>query len=88
MPARRDTKAKAETKLTRVRMSRGVTQEELADATGVSIATYSASSEDLTANRGGAGARPYCRPRPRRVCHHRDRVAATGSAWPVGACGP
>ena len=40
MPARRDTGAKAETKLARVRMSRGVTQEELAAAIGLSIATY------------------------------------------------
>ena len=40
MPARRDPGAKAQTKLARVRMSRGVTQEELADAIGISEPTY------------------------------------------------
>lgn len=40
MPARRDPGTKAETKLARVRMARGVTQEELADAIGISEPTY------------------------------------------------
>lgn len=40
MPARRDPGTKAETRLARVRMSRGVTQEELADAIGISEPTY------------------------------------------------
>jgi len=40
MPARRDPGAKPETKLARVRMSRGVTQGELADAIGISEPTY------------------------------------------------
>ena len=40
MPARRNPGTKAETKLARVRMSRGVTQEELADAIGISEPTY------------------------------------------------
>jgi transcriptional regulator with XRE-family HTH domain len=39
MPARRDPGTKPETKLARVRMSRGVTQEELADAIGISEPT-------------------------------------------------
>ncbi len=40
MPARRDPGTKAETRLARVRMARGVTQEELADAIGISVPTY------------------------------------------------
>ncbi len=40
MPARRDPGTKADTRLARVRMSRGVTQEELADAIGISGPTY------------------------------------------------
>lgn len=40
MPARRDPGTKAETRLARVRMARGVTQEELADAIGISEPTY------------------------------------------------
>jgi transcriptional regulator with XRE-family HTH domain len=40
MLARRDPGTKAETKLARMRMSRGVTQEELADAIGISEPTY------------------------------------------------
>jgi transcriptional regulator with XRE-family HTH domain len=40
VPARRDPDAKAETVLARVRMARGVTQEELADAIGISLPTY------------------------------------------------
>lgn len=40
MPARHDPGTKAETRLARVRMTRGVTQEELADAVGVSVPTY------------------------------------------------
>ena len=40
MPARRDPGTKAETKLARVRMARGVTQDELADAIGISEPTY------------------------------------------------
>lgn len=40
MPARHDPGTTPETRLARVRMSRGVTQEELARAIGVSIATY------------------------------------------------
>ena len=40
MPARRDPGWKLETKLARVRAARGVTQEELADAIGISIPTY------------------------------------------------
>jgi transcriptional regulator with XRE-family HTH domain len=40
MPARRDPGTKPETRLARVRMARGVTQEELADAIGISLPTY------------------------------------------------
>lgn len=40
MPARHDPGTLPETKLARVRMSRGVTQEELAGAVGISIPTY------------------------------------------------
>jgi transcriptional regulator with XRE-family HTH domain len=40
MAARRDPGTKVETKLARVRMSRAVTQEELADAIGISEPTY------------------------------------------------
>ncbi|MBV9682012.1 MAG: helix-turn-helix transcriptional regulator [Solirubrobacterales bacterium] len=40
MPARHDPNAKAETMLARVRMARGLTQEELADAIGISLPTY------------------------------------------------
>ncbi|HTT31046.1 MAG TPA: helix-turn-helix transcriptional regulator [Solirubrobacteraceae bacterium] len=40
MPARHDPNAKAETMLARVRLARGVTQEELADAIGISLPTY------------------------------------------------
>lgn len=40
MPARHDPSAKAETMLARVRMARGVTQGELADAIGISLPTY------------------------------------------------
>ena len=40
MGARHDPKAKAETKLARVRMARGVTQDELAEAIGISVPTY------------------------------------------------
>jgi transcriptional regulator with XRE-family HTH domain len=39
MPARRDPGTKPETRLARLRMSRGVTQEELADAIGISEPT-------------------------------------------------
>lgn len=42
MPARRDPGTKPETKLARLRMSRGVTQAELADAIGISEPTYRA----------------------------------------------
>lgn len=38
--ARHDPNAKAETKLARVRMARGVTQDELAEAIGISVPTY------------------------------------------------
>ncbi|HTU86135.1 MAG TPA: helix-turn-helix transcriptional regulator [Solirubrobacteraceae bacterium] len=40
MPARHDPNSKAETMLARVRMARGLTQEELADAIGISLPTY------------------------------------------------
>lgn len=40
MGARRDPGTKPETKLARVRMSRGVTQAELAEAVGISEPTY------------------------------------------------
>jgi len=40
MPARRDPGTKAETRLARVRMARGVTQEEMAEAIGISEPTY------------------------------------------------
>jgi transcriptional regulator with XRE-family HTH domain len=40
VPARHDPNAKAETMLARVRMARGLTQEELADAIGISLPTY------------------------------------------------
>jgi transcriptional regulator with XRE-family HTH domain len=40
VPARHDPNAKAETMLARVRMARGITQEELADAIGISLPTY------------------------------------------------
>jgi transcriptional regulator with XRE-family HTH domain len=40
MPRRRDPGTKPETKLARVRMKRGVTQEELAEAIGISVVTY------------------------------------------------
>lgn len=39
-PARHDPGTTPETKLARVRMSRGVTQEELAQAVGISVPTY------------------------------------------------
>jgi transcriptional regulator with XRE-family HTH domain len=42
MPARRDPGTKPETKLAHLRMSRGVTQAELADAIGISEPTYRA----------------------------------------------
>ena len=38
--ARRDVQAKNETKLGRLRTERGVSQEELAEAVGISLATY------------------------------------------------
>jgi transcriptional regulator with XRE-family HTH domain len=37
---RRDPGTKADTKLARLRMSRGVTQEQLAEAIGISLVTY------------------------------------------------
>lgn len=40
MGARRDPGTKADTKLARLRMSRGVTQAELAEAIGISEPTY------------------------------------------------
>jgi transcriptional regulator with XRE-family HTH domain len=40
MSARRDPGTIPETRLARVRMSRGVTQEELAEAVGISVPTY------------------------------------------------
>jgi DNA-binding XRE family transcriptional regulator len=40
VPARHDPNAKPETKLARVRMARGVTQDELAEAIGISVPTY------------------------------------------------
>ena len=40
VPARRDPGTKPETHLARARMNRGVTQEELAEAIGISIPTY------------------------------------------------
>jgi hypothetical protein len=40
VPARHDPNAKAETMLARVRMACGLTQEELADAIGISLPTY------------------------------------------------
>lgn len=39
-PARHDPGTMPETKLARVRMSRGVTQDELAKAVGISVPTY------------------------------------------------
>jgi transcriptional regulator with XRE-family HTH domain len=55
MPARHDPGTKAETRLARVRMARGVTQEELADAIGISLPTY------RRIERGGADANPPLR---------------------------
>jgi transcriptional regulator with XRE-family HTH domain len=40
MPARHDPGTTAETRLARARMSRGVTQEELAKTVGISVPTY------------------------------------------------
>jgi transcriptional regulator with XRE-family HTH domain len=40
MPARRDPGTKAETRLAQVRLRRGVSQEELAAATGLSLSAY------------------------------------------------
>jgi transcriptional regulator with XRE-family HTH domain len=40
VPARHDPNSKAETMLARVRMARGLTQEELAEAIGISLPTY------------------------------------------------
>jgi transcriptional regulator with XRE-family HTH domain len=50
MPARRDPGTKAETKLARVRMTRGVTQDELADAVGISVPTYRRMERGRTKN--------------------------------------
>lgn len=50
MPRRHDPGTKAETKLARLRMARGVTQEELAEAVGISIATYRRIERGQTAN--------------------------------------
>ncbi|MGH2714901.1 MAG: helix-turn-helix domain-containing protein [Thermoleophilaceae bacterium] len=40
MARRRDPGTKADTKLARVRMARGVTQQELAEVIGISLVTY------------------------------------------------
>lgn len=52
MPARRDPGTKAESRLARARMARGVTQEELADAIGVSLPTYRRLERKQTGNPG------------------------------------
>jgi|SRR5579884_1803330 len=52
MPARHDPGTKAETRLARVRMARDVTQEELADAIGISVPTYRRLERDQTENPG------------------------------------
>jgi transcriptional regulator with XRE-family HTH domain len=52
MPARRDPGTIPETKLARVRISRGVTQEELANAIGISVPTYRRIERGQTTNPG------------------------------------
>jgi transcriptional regulator with XRE-family HTH domain len=52
MPARRDPGTKAETRLARARMARGVTQDELAYAIGISVPTYRRLERGQTQNPG------------------------------------